>query len=266
MKLLFYVLFGVGILASCEKLPPVNLPPVLPVVTPTDSTKLKLIAYYPFDNTAADFSGHQFNGVVNDITSVQDRFGRSNAAYFFNGKSSYITINDDSLLRLSNTDFTINYWVNIKTISNSYGEITLSKRGTNQNDGWITGVSGQLAASATSVGRAGSVTFNVSGGIDPHAYGLRVIPLNEWHMVTVIYDLLLSSLNIYIDGVLDSSTLNMPSPNRYSNTPLVLGADSQGQFNPSFADYLYNGSLDELRIYNRKLSLSEITKFHNSVK
>lgn len=265
MKLLICALFGVGVLVSCEKLPSVNLPPVSPITNVNDSTKLKLIAYYPFDNTAADLSGHQFNGTGNDITSVPDRFGKANAAYFFNGKSSYIIINDDSLLRLSQTNFTINYWVNIKTYSNSYGEITLAKRGVNQNDGWITGVGGQLDV-PTIVGRAGSVTFNVSGGLDPFSYGLKVIPLNEWHMVTVTYDLLLATLTIYIDGVLDSSTSNMPSPNRYSNTPLVLGADSQGQYNPAFTDYLYNGSLDELRIYNRKLSISEINRLHDAVK
>lgn len=257
MRPLLYMLLGVAVFTSCSKSSPVR-----PVA---DSARIKLIAYYTFDNTVADSSGNKFDGKSYDISSVQDRFGKPGGAYSFNGRSSYIVVADDSLLRLSQTNFSLNYWVNVRAYSNSYGVITLAKRGVHQNDGWITGVGGQ-ADTATVVGRAGSVTFNVSGGTDPFSFGKKVIALNGWHMVTVTYDLKLASLSIYIDGVLDTVTPGMPSPNKFAISPLFIGADSQGWYNSAYYQYLFAGSLDELRIYNRKISISEIAKLYQAKK
>ena len=71
---------------------------VLPkvVVPPVDSLKLGLIAFYPFSyDSAVDSSGNGNNGTIYDITSVPDRFGKVNSAYYFNGMDSYIDIKDN---------------------------------------------------------------------------------------------------------------------------------------------------------------------------
>lgn len=49
-----------------------------------------LLAYYPFNGNADDTSGKGNNGTAVDVTAIADRFGNSNAAYSFNGKSSNI--------------------------------------------------------------------------------------------------------------------------------------------------------------------------------
>ena len=47
-----------------------------------------LVAEYLFDGNANDSSGNGYNGTVQGATLITDRFGRTNAAYSFNGISN----------------------------------------------------------------------------------------------------------------------------------------------------------------------------------
>jgi hypothetical protein len=228
-----------------------------------DSLKVGLIAYYPFNyDSAVDSSGNGNDGTIYDITSVSDRFGKPNSAFYFNGSSSYINVKDNAALRLSNTDFTLNSWINMPDYSASYGSLILSKRGVGSSNGWIYGVGG-YGNLTNSVGIAGTVTYNVSGGPDPYVAGKIAVGLNQWHMVTVIYSLQKHQASIYVDGVLDTVATNMPSPNPLTVTDLFIGADSQGSFNPSASAYFVKGKLDDIRIYGRALNTTEISKLYH---
>lgn len=78
--------------------------------------------------------------------------------------------------------------------------------------------------------------------------------LNTWHHVAGTYKG--SSVKLYIDGVLESSV--SASGNLYNNAQVV-----QMGGRPAFGNY-FQGSIDELAIYNRALSASEITELYNS--
>lgn len=235
------------------------------LVTVKDSLKVGLIAYYPFNNSANDFSGHNYNGTAHDITSVADRFGKPNSAYNFNGISSYITVADKQALRLNSTNFTINYWINLDNYSSSYGTTVFSKRAVGNQQGWITGVGGVLNAGSI-VGKSGTITYNVSGGGDPFAYGQLVCGISAWHMLTVVYNYDSSQVALYVDGVFDRISENIPTPNADINTNLYIGADSQGLGNPSSQAYLMKGGLDDMRIYKRVLNAHEIHKLFVATK
>ncbi|MBS1501762.1 MAG: Ig-like domain-containing protein, partial [Bacteroidetes bacterium] len=99
---------------------------VLPKAQAVDSLKVGLIAYYAFNNNAVDSSGNNNNGTVYNAVSTTDRFGNANSAYQFDGTSSYITVPDNQALRLSHTDFTINYWVNLDEYTVLSGSAVLS--------------------------------------------------------------------------------------------------------------------------------------------
>lgn len=228
-----------------------------------DSLKVGLIAYYPFNyDSAVDSSGNGNDGTIYDITSVSDRFGKPNSAFYFNGVSSYIDVKDNAALRLSNTDFTLNSWVNMPNYSASYGSLVLSKRGPNSSNGWIYGVGG-YGNLTNSVGALGTITYNVSGGPDPYAAGKVTVGLNQWHMLTVVYSFQKKQASIYVDGVLDTVTSNIPSPNALTTSDMFIGADSQGSFNPSASSYFVKGKIDDIRIYGRALNVSEISKLYH---
>ena len=74
---------------------------------------------------------------------------------------------------------------------------------------------------------------------------------NLWHYLVLTYDG--SILKLFIDGKLDDSKItNNAKPDTAYNGNIVLGANSL------FLDRLFEGSLDEIRIWDRPLTTAEI--------
>ena len=55
-----------------------------------------IIACYPLDSNANDYSGHNYNGLLYNVTPTTDRNGNANSAYHFSGANSYIEISDSA--------------------------------------------------------------------------------------------------------------------------------------------------------------------------
>jgi hypothetical protein len=73
-------------------------------------------------------------------------------------------------------------------------------------------------------------------------------------MVTSIYTIGNRTLKIYFDGVLDNTITNVDAPNAHATAAMYIGED-----NPALGTgYFYNGSLNDLRIYNRAIDTSEV--------
>jgi len=250
----WFLFLLIGAFASCLKKN--QVPPN--TYTPTDSTKVGLTAYYPFTGTLLDSSGNKNNPTTNVGASLgSNRFNKANSSLLLNG-SAYLVINDDSTLRLSNTDFTLNYWINCTQYSSGNSYLVISKRGSGLNNGWSSGFAGLLS----NISPAGSSTFTTASGI-VSTLASSAIPAKQWHMITVTYSLLTKTETLYIDGVLNVSLNQVPSPNSSSNGVMVIGGDSQGFSNPNFYSYLFQGSIDDIRIYRRSISQSIINKLYN---
>src|ERR1041384_7853449 len=52
-----------------------------------------LIAYYPFDGNANDYSGNNNHGILNGPTNANDRFNVPNKAYYFDGNDEIDIMN-----------------------------------------------------------------------------------------------------------------------------------------------------------------------------
>jgi len=102
----------------------------------------------------------------------------------------------------------------------------------------------------------GPHTFGVtvSGGTNAFAqrYSTTVRLLNVWYHVAGVYDAAARTLNIYVNGVLDNGVLRgtIPASQVNSAVNVNIGRRSDG--------YYFNGVIDEVRIYNRALSATEI--------
>jgi hypothetical protein len=239
-------LFGASFLVSCKKSHQ-NPPPAV------DSLKIGEVAYYQFNNSAADSSSNGNDGTVYNVTATTNRFGSANSAYHFDGSTAYITVPDAGSLRLAATDFTINAWVKLDSYNSFFLSSIVNKRLTGANNGWTMGLGGE---SETPIG---TVYFGPGGGASD-AVGNVGIALNTWTMVTVVYNLSATQLSIYVNGTLDNVTNNIISPNSDITTLMYIGKD-----NPSVPNngYFFQGSMDELRLYNRALPISQIQKLHN---
>jgi len=228
------------------------------VPAPIDSLKLGLVGYYQFNNNAADSSGKGNNGTAYFTTSVADRFGNANSAYYFDGSTSYVSVPDNLYMRLYQTDFTESVWVKLDDYNASYGSAIVSKRIPGIADaGYTFSVGGYTSSDQTSMGLT---HFGPGGGSANNGLGKTIVTLNQWHLLSVVYSYANKTLTIYVDGVLDDVTPNIAPPNATIGAKAYIGRDDP---NDTDNGYFIKGALDDLRVYNRALSPSEILKLYN---
>ncbi len=205
-----------------------------------------LVAYYPFNGNANDASGNANNGTIyGGVTLVPDRFGNPNSAYSFNGVDGYIDIGNP--LGNNPAALTESAWVNLASISSPPGvpnlDAIITKR-QQPDSSWpsLGFVSSGPGTGAGAVAFDGPFYYNVS-------FGTTLTPTNEWVFICAV--MTNSTYQIYINGSLegtmdDSTTLNS------SDDMHLMHEGAWGEF--------CNGVLDDVCIYNRALSQTEVAQ------
>lgn len=207
----------------------------VPFYIPTNG----LVGWWPFNGNANDESGNGNNGTtMNGVTLTTDRNGIANKAYSFDGVDDYIisaSVNE----YLSDT-ISISFWINY---ASDFGAYSLIAFGGTPSIRWgaICG-SSQLRAT---VGAGCIGTGNI----------LNYTVLTGWH--NVVYVIAGTNQLIYFDGnYVGTETNNLPSSLGCDISNLWFGVDIF-----SAAEY-YNGKLDDIGIWNRILSPTEIQLIH----
>ena len=198
-----------------------------------------MVAYYPFSGNANDTSGNNNHGIVHGATLAIDRYGDSNKCYKFDGVNDYIEIpNSTSLQQINKLTFIA--WVKLNTTVPQYQNIIIKSPDSGVLPDWSLAFNySQLRPHAnTSIG--GWEYFNCNPPLT--TYG--------WHMIAMVYDS--SSLKGYIDGEFAGS-ISKTGILQQSTAPIRLGV-----YTPSVEPNWFNGYLDDVRIYNRDLTMSEI--------
>lgn len=193
--------------------------------------------------TTYDSSGNLLNAtIVNSPTRITSGCKVSNCLSF-SGVSDYALINDANVLDVSST-FSLTSW--IYTSTSSVLQTIISK------DGVGTDTTG---AYNLYVGTDLSIKYETNNDVDTVNSISNAITLNKWHYVIVTFDNSTSTkVHIYVNGA-DVGSGNAMAPS-VLNTNLLLGRRGLGSY--------FKGYLDDIRIYNRVLSPSEITRFYNS--
>jgi hypothetical protein len=212
-----------------------------------------LIANYPFNGNANDISGNNLNGTVNGATLTTDRNGNANSAYSFNGSSNYISVANNALLNFAtNNKISVGLWIYPTSYAaSSYHKIFLSKQtgsGASQQ-GFDCGFTSSNIYLQTRNGSGDNM-----GGA---GYGYS-IPLNQWSYLVMVKDV--QNVSFYYNGNLVASYINSPSSTIGDNSSdLYIGKATWSNVNAeSFA-----GKIDEVLIYNRALTETEVTALYN---
>jgi hypothetical protein len=209
-----------------------------------------LIAHYPFDGNAYDESGYGNNGAVNSATFTTDRFGNANRAYYFDGTDDYIAFTNIQARTSGSVAFTVAGW--FKCSSSTNGPL------------WMWGDSASPSSSYNAESPVGWRNNLFSAGF----YGVgghRYIDYTEgladgnWHFIVQSSDG--SSGYLYADGIYVGSTTH--TGYYPSNPVLIAGARTKNSSSSIDNIAYFNGSIDDLRIYNRTLSSSEIQQLLN---
>ena len=153
-----------------------------------------------------------------------------NDSYHFNftGTNQYLDLSDHNDLTGS---FTISSWIN----SNTNNSTIVSKGGTSGYELLING--------------SGHLEMNWQNSVTQSITSTNPVPLNIWHHIAVIYDG--TTARIYIDGVADGSANISFSPVNNSDA-FLIGASGSAPSN------FFSGEMDELRIWNRALTLNQL--------
>jgi hypothetical protein len=230
----------------------------VPSYVPTNG----LVGYWPFNGNANDASGNGNNGTVNGATLNADRFGSLNSTYDFDGSASFIEVQHASSLNLD-SNFTITSWFKSDTIYDIPGTVKmiLSKhRNGITSDGYVYGVWNN---SYSSISR-GIVNFSGAPKFTAEAYpkdSVGDVFINKWYHFIVSYTKSTGELKYYLNGLLiDTKNINYSISN--NNLGMIIGAEWQisGSGKKSF----FNGKIDDIGIWNRVLTQTEITNLYNA--
>lgn len=197
---------------------------------------------------AYDYTPNNNHGTVTEALKTTNRFNASNSALLFDGVNDIVDLGNSSTLNFGTSDFTISFWT-YRTASGVAGGTYINK--CNQchlttQPGFETYDNNFVVN--TSTGRLASISINAS--------------MNTWEHHTIVVSQNSSPyIKHYINGMLNQSGYNevgnKGSINNAQN--LIVGYSNAG----GVARY-YNGSMDDLKIYNRALSASEI-KFNYDI-
>jgi len=188
-------------------------------------------------NTAYDRSGSGNNGT---ITGATQAIGKVGQALSFSGGAQYVNAGQAASLDIANAE-TISFWIKGNAPQlNSYGPI-ISKLGTY---GWL--------VQTNETGPNIYLRIDTSGGTNQSAGNISTLD-GTWHHIAWTLDN--GARKGYKDGVLIvDNAYNHGSGFGAATTDLIID-------NPNSVGF--NGSIDEVRVYNRALSVGEIQQLYN---
>ena len=192
--------------------------------------------------TALDSSGNNLNGTIREAARVAGKFG---GALSFDGVNDWVTVADTTGSPLDlTTGMTIEAWVKPETL-NGWDTAVLKERGAGLLSYALYAHDGAPFGGGTAV-PAGYVR---AAGVDQAVRGTGALAIGEWSHIAMTYDG--ATQRLYVNGVLVRSRAQTGNA-AVGNGALRIGG------NNSFAGEFFRGLIDEVRIYNRALSLDEI--------
>jgi len=203
----------------------------------TAPLNLDLVVAYAFDEgagtTAADSSGNSNTAALFNVNWTTGRYGN---ALSFNGRDSYVTAPCPGLPAMREAQ-TIAYWFTANRHTNSTQPVV------------------SLANEVQQISiQPGFKDSRIGVWQDPGSWLVAANPPSKaWHFIVYTFDG--ATHRLYVDGDEKSSSTILPTagaPNR-----LQIGRTFNG------SDYL-RGTVDELRIFSRALTQTEIQSLMNA--
>ena len=208
-----------------------------------------LIAYWPFDDgnefIAADLSG---NGHDGNLLGAQPSPGVSGLGIAFTGDGSGVDIADGPDFELKDS-FTIEAWFNATSLHDGHNLIFF--RGDSRPG---------LDPYFVTIYPDRTLRFAIQNEANDVAWATAPISLGEFHHMAAVFDSQLAALNLYVDGKLRTTTFTSIKPmQRLVSTEgpgIGIGHHAMRTGN----DYGFIGTIDEVRLYRRALSATEVNQ------
>ena len=218
--------------------------------TPAHNTNtLGLVGAWEFTGDASDVSGNGNDGVVHGATLTTDRFGNADSAYSFDAVDDFIRV-AESIAGLA--EYTQSAWVNLGLAEGAHSghAILTTPNGTLywQHDPRILNI--VLIAD-----RQGGVTSNPSTSFK-YTVPLGIADETWFHLAVTAYSN--NTADLFINGVeVDPGTRLTDTGGTGDVAVSMIGAAERSNKTPPVV-FQFSGSIDDVYIYNRALSPSEV--------
>ncbi len=206
-----------------------------------------LKAYYSLNNTWNDSAGISTPAVNYGATKIPDRNGKTDYAVAFDGTGSYINMGTD----LSFGTTSIAFWVKPGNLSQV--EVIMSNL-FNLNQSTTTQYEIRINANY----RIDFLIGNVNSGSSQSYVSVNPVSKVKWTHVVVEIENNCTGYKLYLNGTLDSQVGISNITYTKCTNPLVLGARSTPH-----SEYPYSGSLDEIMIFNKALTATEVQQVYS---
>jgi Concanavalin A-like lectin/glucanases superfamily/Secretion system C-terminal sorting domain len=210
---------------------------------PSYISPMGLQAWYPFNNNSNDLSGSGNNATNYFVTYTTDRAGNANAAASFNGTTAWLSVPVPSFTFSATGAFTYSLWVKKQT-QTSAGIVMMV--GSNATGNFISILQGPT-----------QMQFGTNKQQSAWIWVTCSHVLNQWDHYVATYDA--GIMKLYRNGVYQSTGTFTHTGTTSANLPLSIGRGLASGTN-------YVGDIDDIAIWNRALSQSEITNLYfNSI-
>jgi hypothetical protein len=169
-------------------------------------------------------------------------------ALSFNGTSNWVDAGNSSQLQVI-SNLTMVAWINPSSLSGS-GGVATKFYNTTGNRGYRMAIGGGTLSVAISNDGTNQVQNNAGS-----------IFTNIWQQVAAVYTASAGTVTFYVNGSLAGNVGGFPTSIFNNSQHFQIGTNDDSTGANSFS-----GSIDDVRIYNRALSASEVQALYNAEK
>lgn len=210
--------------------------------TPDGEVLDGLMAWWKFNGNAQSSVG-MYHGTVFNATPSEGQNGQNNGGYDFNGSNAYISM-PAGFADFTTTGLTISVWAAPDTSSSWARFVDFGNGAPNNNI--------IFARNGTSTQPYYSIHNGTAASV---GYGAGTITNSAWRLYTMTQSTT-GVVTIYINGVSQGSSSAIVLPNNVTRTLNYIGRSNFG------TDSYYDGKMDDLRIYRRALTGTEISTLY----
>ena len=238
MKTKLFICLNILFLGIAENTSCQNIPAYVPANG--------LVGWWPFTGNAKDSSGLGHHGTTYGPILTTDRYGTLDAAYYFDGINDRIEVTDQPNLRCRK--ITISVWILPNPFLPGLQIVYKADLSTANNEAYS--VNSSHAAIKDSSNSMPGVGWRICSFIQPASS-------TSWSHLLFTYDG--DSLTTYINGIKKNQISHHGLIDSCAIGNLRFGFNhlSSGNGDP------FHGKIDDIGIWNRALSLQEITNLYN---
>ncbi len=213
-----------------------------------------LVGWWRFEGDYNDDLGLN-NGTANGNALINSS-GRFGSTAQFDGSGDYIEKTSPSAETLILGNMTISHWIKVNSLPSAGAYKTIIGRGENGDTESTNFVWGSFITN--SGGAVKPVSFwEYTSGANELRTGTTSLSLNQWIHLVQVRNVDTNQVTFYVNGIAESPISYTGDPLDGSATTIRIGYSwSAGQD--------FNGSIDEVLIFNRSLSAGEISALYNA--